>query len=156
VPELAVVTQNADELHQAAGTREVFPIHGTFLADRCADPDCPQVPWRDTEPRTTAPDCPTCGGPARLDAVVFGEPLDQALYHLAKRAVKSSDLMVVVGTTGAVVTAGNLPWLATEYSIPCVRIDPGPWEGRPVPWIAELAGPAEEILPALVEVACGA
>jgi NAD-dependent deacetylase len=150
VPGLVVVTQNVDGLDTRAGTRDVREIHGTLWRDRCSDPGCPQPPWPDDEPRATAPPCPTCGRPARLDAVMFHEALDPLTFHLVKRAVKDADLLVVTGTSGSVSPASDLPWLASDYGVPCVRVDPGTWLGRPIPWVLEVTASAEDALPAAV------
>ncbi len=155
VPELVVVTQNVDGLDALAGTRDVREIHGSLWRNRCSAPGCGQPPWPDREVRTVAPPCPTCGRPARLDAIMFNELLDQAQFHLVKRSVKHADLLVVTGTSGTVSPAADLPWLAADYGVTCVRVDPGAWHGRRIPWALEISAPTEEVLPSAVRAAFG-
>jgi NAD-dependent deacetylase len=153
VPDLVVVTQNVDGLDTRAGTTGVHEIHGSLWRNRCSAPDCVQPPWFDREPWTSAPPCPTCGRPARLDAVMFNEALDAPRFHLVKRAVKHADLLLVTGTSGTVTPAADLPWLASDYGVACVRLDPGDWHGRPIPWTLQISATAEAVLPPAVTAA---
>jgi NAD-dependent deacetylase len=146
VPDLLVVTQNIDGLDGLAGTAGVVELHGNLWRNRCTNPECGE-PWPDREPHRSAPPCPRCGRPSRLDVVMFGEQVDPLAYHRVKRAVKDADLLVVAGTSGRVSPVAELPWLASDYGVAITRVDPGEWGGRPLPWAAEVSGPAEQVLP---------
>ncbi|MCR5129659.1 MAG: NAD-dependent protein deacylase [Lachnospiraceae bacterium] len=102
-----VVTQNIDLLHEAAGSRKLFKIHGTVSANHCEK--CGKVRGKDfifdnTDP---IPRC-VCGGMVRPDVVLYEEPLPQDAYSGAKNAIRSADLMIVCGTSLTVEPAASL------------------------------------------------
>lgn len=102
----AVVTQNIDGLHQKAGSRRVFELHGSVLRNHCmrcgrAYPatfirDCPGVPRCD------------CGGIVKPDVVLYEEPLDEKTLTGAVRAISRADLLIVGGTSLTVYPAAGL------------------------------------------------
>lgn len=102
----AVVTQNIDGLHQKAGSRRVFELHGSVLRNHCmrcgrAYPatfirDCPGVPRCD------------CGGIVKPDVVLYEEPLDEKTLTDAVRAISRADLLIVGGTSLTVYPAAGL------------------------------------------------
>lgn len=118
-PEVIVVTQNVDCLHEAAGSTSVISLHGEILSNRC-NRGCPG-----TQPgsRTT---CPACGSDSlRPNVVWFGEPLDPVLMSRARNSVSCASALVVVGTSGVVYPAAGLVDLAVEKGIPLIEINPG-------------------------------
>jgi NAD-dependent deacetylase len=145
VPALRVVTQNVDGLHQRAGSLQVHELHGSIWRTKCSKRRCTQVPWADYTPRATAPSCPHCGRPGRPDVVLFTEPLDEMTWEQSAYACEHADLIVVVGTSGAVWPANTLPNLGSVRGARLVRIDPGPWLGGPVSWAAEIADSADSV-----------
>lgn len=102
----AVVTQNIDGLHQKAGSRRVFELHGSVLRNHCmrcgrAYPatfirDCPGVPRCD------------CGGIVKPDVVLYEEPLDEKTLTDAVKAISRADLLIVGGTSLTVYPAAGL------------------------------------------------
>ena len=102
----AVVTQNIDGLHQKAGSRRVFELHGSVLRNHCmrcgrAYPatfirDCPGVPRCD------------CGGIVKPDVVLYEEPLDEKTLTGAIKAISRADLLIVGGTSLTVYPAAGL------------------------------------------------
>lgn len=125
--ELTVVTQNIDDLHERAGSAGVIHLHGQLTAWRGSSfatpyPDV-ELPEEDM-PRLTPPACPHCGKPVRPGVVWFGEALPQAAWDAAQRAVTSCDLLVVVGTSGVVYPAAQLPLLAQQIGIDVLEISP--------------------------------
>jgi NAD-dependent deacetylase len=102
----AVVTQNIDGLHQKAGSRRVFELHGSVLRNHCmrcgrAYPatfirDCPGVPRCD------------CGGIVKPDVVLYEEPLDEKTLTGAVKAISRADLLIVGGTSLTVYPAAGL------------------------------------------------
>lgn len=103
---LAVVTQNIDGLHQAAGSRKVFELHGSVHRNYCMN--CGK--FYDAEfIRTTSglPRC-TCGGLIKPDVVLYGENLDQDCILGALRAISSADLLIIGGTSLSVYPAAGL------------------------------------------------
>lgn len=102
-----VVTQNIDMLHEAAGSKKLFKIHGTVSTNHCEK--CGKVWGKDfifdnTDP---IPRC-ACGGMVRPDVVLYGEPLPQDAYSGALNAIRSADLMIVCGTSLTVEPAASL------------------------------------------------
>lgn len=103
----AVVTQNIDGLHQLAGSRRVYELHGSIhrnICQRCRKTyTARQVKdWPDPVPR-----CP-CGGIIKPDVVLYEESLDEAVLQGAVEAISSADLLIVGGTSLAVYPAAGL------------------------------------------------
>ena len=101
----AVVTQNIDGLHQRAGSRKVFEIHGTIWRNYCrgCKKEYPSTYLFDTE---GIPKC-SCGGLIRPDIVLYGEMLPQAYYDAAD-VIAEAEVLIVAGTSLQVSTAGAL------------------------------------------------
>jgi NAD-dependent deacetylase len=151
--ELTVVTQNIDGLHQRAGSTRVLEMHGSMMRSRCSGPNCSLPPFEDTQvpDPSELPTCPRCQWqPLRPDVVLFGEPLPWPVIAEAESALHRADMLLVIGTSGAVSSATSTIDSAAAYGVHCVLINKEPWE-RPHPDVAEtLIGPAEEILPQVV------
>lgn len=117
-----LITQNIDGLHQRAGNRNVIELHGSLWRLRCTR--C-EDRWEDTHVPLPQPipQCPGCGAAARPDVVWFGETLDPAVleeaYHMASRA----RYMLVIGTSGVVYPAAQLPIIAKEAGAQLVEIN---------------------------------
>jgi NAD-dependent deacetylase len=146
-PELALVTQNVDGLHSAAGSRNLLEIHGSLWRTRCLS--CREVREnRDVPLARIPPRCP-CEGLLRPDVVWFGEPLPYETLKRALRAVEACDLMLVVGTSGLVQPAASMGQAALQRGAAVIEVnlDPTP-TSREVTHF--LQGKAGEILPRLV------
>lgn len=122
-----VVTQNIDGLHQRAGSRKVFELHGNLRGATCLE--CGrQVPAEPLLPfvrRGRAPRC-ACGGAFKPDVVLFDELLPQGLLWLARQAVQECDLLLVAGTSLEVAPVCDLPLLAARHGarIVVVNLEP--------------------------------
>ena len=103
----AVITQNIDGLHQAAGSKNVFEIHGTMQKNHC-DKCHKEYPsdyiFDNKEP---IPRC-GCGGMIRPDVVLYGETLPAAPWNNAMKALKDADLLIIGGTSLTVHPANTL------------------------------------------------
>lgn len=115
----AVVTQNVDGLHQKAGSKKVFELHGHLRSATCLK--CGHViPWDRLERMVTEGDLPprheACSGVFKPDAVFFGDPLPPDFYECCKE-VSESDLLVVVGSSLEVSPVNYLPQLAKKLVI---------------------------------------
>jgi NAD-dependent deacetylase len=146
VPGLCVVTQNVDGLHQRAGSLQVLELHGSIWRTRCSNRRCHQAPWSDYTSRGSAPLCVECGRPERPDVVLFTESLPAATWAQAEAACGWSDLVVVVGTSGAVWPANTLPQVARARGTKLIRIDPGPWAGPDMDWDLVVEADADDVL----------
>lgn len=152
VPELVVITQNIDGLHQRAGSRDVIELHGRIDRFRCIDcstePEMPPL----VEPGSSEqepPVCAACGADIRPAVTWFGEMLPPRAVERAWEIASSCDVLIVVGTSGTVWPAAELPHLARREGTPVIEISPEPTAVTPVSDIF-LEGPAGEVLPALI------
>jgi NAD-dependent deacetylase len=128
---LTLVTQNVDDLHERAGSRDVVHLHGSLFASRCFDCAAPamvDIPDVAMEPtlRVEPPRCTNCGGRVRPGVVWFDESLPAATWARAVAAVERSDLVLVVGTSGLVYPAAALPDVARARGARVVEINPLP------------------------------
>ena len=147
---LTVVTQNVDDLHQRAGCSDAIRLHGDLLDDRWLDP-CPRPAACATTRATPGrpPRCADCGNLLRPGVVWFGEMLPMAEIGRAERAAAQCDLMLVVGTSGAVWPAAGLAGLARRAGATVVIVNPEPSEIDAEASI-RLRGRAAELLPRLL------
>ena len=133
---LTLITQNVDGLHQRAGSTGVLCLHGDLFADRWLDAprDCCQL---DEAVAGSPPTCRHCGNQVRPGVVWFGEMLPLAVFEAAEQAAHDCDLMLVVGTAGAVYPAAGLAHLARSAGARVVVLNPNP---------SELDGTADAVL----------
>ncbi|HEY5038663.1 MAG TPA: NAD-dependent deacylase [bacterium] len=108
-PQLTLITQNVDRLHQKAGSRHVLELHGSLWLVRCAGkPSCGE--WEDRhELVNLPPKCPHCGALARPGVVWFGEGLPTDAWAEAEKAAQECDAFLVIGTSALVYPAAGLP-----------------------------------------------
>ena len=103
----AVVTQNIDGLHQAAGSRTVLELHGSVLRNYCEK--CYQFYGIDTILNSTGiPRCEKCGGIIKPDVVLYEEGLDEKTLNAAVRYIHEADVLIIGGTSLAVYPAAGL------------------------------------------------
>jgi NAD-dependent deacetylase len=104
---LTLITQNVDGLHQKAGSEDVLALHGNIFDDRWLDTpkSCCNA---DAAAAGSPPYCDRCGNLLRPGVVWFGEALPMRALELAQVAARACDLMLVVGTSGAVYPAAGL------------------------------------------------
>ena len=102
----AVITQNIDGLHQAAGSRRVLELHGSVHRNHCER--CGKFYALDRILETQGvPRC-SCGGIIKPDVVLYEEPLDQDVLRAAVRALAEADLLIIGGTSLNVYPAAGL------------------------------------------------
>ena len=102
----AVVTQNIDGLHQAAGSKKVLELHGSTLRNYCTR--CGKFyPVEFIAQSTGVPHC-TCGGVVKPDVVLYEEGLDEGVLTESVRCISRADLLIVGGTSLAVYPAAGL------------------------------------------------
>ena len=106
----AVITQNIDGLHQRAGSRKVFELHGSIHRNHCMS--CGHffdgeylLAHRDAE--KPVPHCPGCGGIIKPDVVLYEEGLDQSVINGALEAIEEADLLIIGGTSLTVYPAAG-------------------------------------------------
>ena len=104
----AVVTQNVDRLHAAAGTRELVEVHGTIAQARCLSCSA-VVPREEVRRLLPLPHCPRCGAVLKPDVVMFGELLAEAAIARALELAAGAALLLVVGSSLEVWPVAGLP-----------------------------------------------
>jgi len=107
----AIITQNVDGLHQTAGSKTVYELHGTNARHYCAL--CRKVYDLDyvLDPANCdnfVPKCGTCGGIVRPDVVLYGETLNWDIVQAAADAIAAADCLIVGGTSLVVYPAAGL------------------------------------------------
>ena len=103
----AVVTQNIDGLHEKAGSKNVFNIHGNVYENYCEE--CYEKYGLEFVLKQEGiPFCEKCGGIVRPNVVLYEEGLDQNIYQGAIDAISQADTMIVVGTSLVVQPAASL------------------------------------------------
>jgi NAD-dependent deacetylase len=150
----AIVTQNIDGLHQAAGSSDdrVIEIHGTVHWVKCMS--CPsRTPMPEVLARVEAgepdPACPGCGGIQKSATISFGEALEPDVLAAATAASRDCDLFLAVGTSLSVFPAAGLcdHALAAGARLVVVNAEPTPYDHRAH---AVLRDPIGELLPQIV------
>jgi len=154
---LAVITQNVDDLHERAGTQRITHLHGSIFSPRCFacarpfdDYEIPTEAIGNPSLRIVPPTCRHCGGVVRPGVVWFGESLPATEWRQSEQWVRESDLLVVIGTSGAVQPAASLVSLARRIGVSVILIDPGRSEHEALA-DHHLRMPAGIALPALLE-----
>lgn len=103
----AIVTQNIDGLHQAAGSKTVYELHGSVLRNYCMS--CGE--FYDEKfilSSTGIPVCPKCGGRVKPDVVLYEEQLNQTTISKSVQAISCADTLIIGGTSLVVYPAAGL------------------------------------------------
>jgi NAD-dependent deacetylase len=152
---LALMTQNIDGLHQAAGSERVLELHGTIHQAKCLSCDR-RTPMQEQLDRVRAgepdPACADCGGIQKSATVAFGEQLDPLVLETAVVASSACDLFLAIGTTLTVQPAATLAVDAHRRGARLVIVNQGetPLDDRAD---VTLRAPIGEVLPAIVRAA---
>lgn len=143
---LLVVTQNVDDLHERAGTRNLIHMHGTLTGALCAACD---HRWPAPAAMRPADPCPACGAAAtRPDIVWFGE----MPYRMDEiwAALRAADLFVSVGTSGNVYPAAGFVADARHGGVATLELNLEPSQGTRL-FDEARHGPATQVVPAWVD-----
>lgn len=146
VERLTLVTQNIDDLHERAGSEGVLHIHGQITKFRCNR--CRERVALSTQTRShhEPPQCVVCQDRVRPDVVWFGENLPARVLDAAWRAAERCDVVLVVGTSGVVYPAAQLPFVAKQQGATLIDVNP---DCTPISEVADLflQGSSGEVLP---------
>ena len=124
----AVVTQNIDGLHQKAGSRRVYELHGSVLRNYCTR--CGKAYSAEfIRDAAGVPKC-DCGGTVKPDVVLYEEGLDQATIEGAVRAIAGADLLIVGGTSLTVYPAAGLIQYYGGNRLVLINRDVTPYDGQ--------------------------
>jgi NAD-dependent deacetylase len=118
-----LITQNVDRLHQKAGSKNVFELHGNIIENHCFSCKKPYTGITNL-PDKELPRCTYCGGNIRPDVVWFGEMLPIKALNGAELAAEASDVFFTIGTSSEVYPAANLPIIAQGNGAFVVEVNP--------------------------------
>jgi NAD-dependent deacetylase len=150
----AIITQNVDGLHQAAGSRAVIELHGSLRDAAC--PDCewtgPIAVITDALARDVTPACPACGRPVKPNVVLFEELLPAGAYRRARASCRRARALLVVGSSLQVTPAAWLPEIVHDSggSVVIINDEPTPFDGIAA---VVLRGQAGTLVPAVAAAA---
>lgn len=146
--EVTVVTQNIDNLHRRAGSKNIFELHGNIERNFCIN--CRTFYNEELDFSHGVPKC-KCGGLIRPDVVWFGEYLPEDQFEGSERASVLSDIFIVVGTSAVVYPAAGLVHAAKRAGAFIVEIN---IEGTEISSICDesFLGEAGKILPEIIKV----
>jgi len=104
----AIITQNIDGLHQIAGSKIVYELHGSIHRNHCMNCnktfDCNYI----LDSKTIIPRCDSCGGIIKPDVVLYDESLDMEILECSIKAISIADTLIVGGTSLVVNPAASL------------------------------------------------
>ena len=142
---LAVVTQNIDGLHQAAGSKRVFELHGSIHRNHCLS--CGKAySAQDIVGSRGIPRC-SCGGIIKPDVVLYEEPLDQKTIEGAIQAISEADTLIVAGTSLTVYPAASFVDFFRGKNLVLINRDPTPLDKKCTLVLHEKVGEVFAALP---------
>jgi NAD-dependent deacetylase len=121
-PDVSIVTQNIDGMHQRAGGKNVIELHGSLWRVRCPNHGI----WEDIGEIYKNRKCDKCGEWLRPDIIWFGDALNPVVVDNATSAIGACDLFISVGTSGVVYPAAGFPVIAKKNGAFCIEINPEP------------------------------
>ncbi len=124
----AVITQNIDGLHQKAGSKAVYELHGTVHKNHCQN--CSKFfDARYVKSAVTIPYCDECGGIIKPDVVLYEEGLDDITVRKAVNAISRADVLIIAGTSLTVYPAAGMVSYFGGSSLILINRDPTPMDG---------------------------
>lgn len=119
----AVITQNIDNLHQEAGSKEVYEFHGTAQTLVCVE--CGNKYHSEEVNFTKLPPlCSNCSGLLKPDFIFFGEGIPMDAYEASFKQAQVADVFLIIGTTGEVMPASMIPQEAKRNGAKIIEINP--------------------------------
>lgn len=148
-----ILTQNVDNLHKRAGSKNVIELHGNIFGISCIN--CGSNGFMETNPNNimdySPPRCHVCENVLKPGVVMFGESLPQKDWTKAIEIASSCNLLFVIGTSLNVSPANTLPFCAKDNNATIVEINPElTWLSKTVDF--SLKGSASYILPKIYDI----
>ncbi|NCU34963.1 MAG: NAD-dependent deacylase [Bacteroidales bacterium] len=144
-----IITQNIDNLHQEAGNTIIHEFHGNSQVLRCTQ--CEQhFPAGEIDLAVLPPKCLHCGALLKPDFIFFGEAIPMDAFHLSQEAARIADVFVIIGSTGEVMPANQIPVIAKQSGAKIIEINPEPSHYTHAITDVYLGGKAGEIMPRLM------
>ncbi|MCD4729912.1 MAG: NAD-dependent deacylase [Bacteroidales bacterium] len=119
-----VITQNIDNLHQQAGSKVVHEFHGNSQKLLCVKCRKYYVP-ADINLDKLPPKCFNCDGLIKPDFVFFGEGIPTEAYKNSVDAASKADVVIIIGSTGEVMPAAQIPYHAKQNGATIIEVNPG-------------------------------
>ena len=146
----SIVTQNIDNLHQEAGSKEVYEFHGNMKKLLCTDCgryyDVSEINLENLPPL-----CSACGGLLKPDFIFFGEGIPQEAYEKSMEATHKAETVLVIGTTGEVMPAAQIPYIAKQNGAKVIEINTMPSNYSDSITDIYLEGKATEVMGGLMD-----
>ncbi|MEZ5673550.1 MAG: Sir2 family NAD-dependent protein deacetylase [Thiotrichaceae bacterium] len=144
-----VITQNIDNLHQAAGSRSVYEYHGTLKSLVCLK--CGKVySAAEVDLNQPIPRCQVDNGVLKPNFIFFGEGIPEPIGSLSFQAAQQCDAIVIIGTTGEVMPACMIPYQAKKSGATVIEINIEPSRYTTLITDVFLQGTATEMMIALM------
>jgi NAD-dependent deacetylase len=117
-----IITQNIDNLHQEAGSVEVYEFHGNshdLICTKCGS----KYKIHELDFEHLPVTCPQCQGLIKPDFIFFGEGIPPKAYQKSLEAAEKADVFLVIGTTGEIMPASQIPILAKNHGAKIIEIN---------------------------------
>ncbi len=118
-----IITQNIDNLHQEAGSTVIHEFHGNAQKLICTSCKI-TYPASEVNLNILPPLCAKCNSLLKPDFIFFGEGIPQGAYHASILAAEKSDIFIVIGTTGEIMPACQIPIIAKQNGTKIIEINP--------------------------------
>lgn len=147
----AVITQNVDGLHQEAGNTNVIEYHGNFRHLVCLKCHKKTPFTKESLTIMPYPTCDRCDKPMKPDGVFFGEQIPVSAIEAAHEAVENCKIIMIIGTSGVVYPAAEVPFKAASRGAAVVEINlsPTPFTSAVTQYFLE--GSASQVLPRIID-----
>ncbi len=119
----SVITQNIDNLHQQAGSKVVHEFHGNSQKMVCLQCRTYYIPT-DIDLDNLPPRCAKCDGLIKPDFIFFGEGIPPDAYQKSVEAASLAEVVIVIGSTGEVMPAAQIPYHAKQHGATIIEVNP--------------------------------
>ena len=121
----ATITQNIDNLHQDAGSVEVYEYHGNSRDLVCLSCGW-KTPAANLDLNLLPPLCSRCSEILKPDFIFFGEPIPEPAMSLSFQEAENADVFLIIGTTGEIMPAAQIPRIAKRNGAKIIEINIAP------------------------------
>jgi len=146
----SIITQNIDNLHQNAGSKEVYEFHGNsryLICETCSR----SFMAKDFDLSSLPPKCTYCNTVLKPDFVFFGEPIPEPANTNSLKETVSADVFILIGTTGEIMPASLIPYKARNNGKKIIEINIEPSNYTSTVTDIFLRGKATEVMQYLLE-----
>ncbi|MFP4469096.1 MAG: SIR2 family NAD-dependent protein deacylase [Bacteroidota bacterium] len=146
----AVITQNIDNLHQEAGNTIVYEFHGNSQKLICTG--CKKhFEAADLNFNVLPPYCAECNALIKPDFIFFGEAIPTMAFNASMDAASKTDVFIIIGSTGEVMPANQIPIMAKHNGATIIEINPEPSRYTRLITDLHLTGTAGEVMSQLIK-----